>query len=233
MEFLKKIPITFKGELHDVRLINFTVEADEIRSNIPNPLIPLVHNNRAMISMVDVELKHMRPAFFPDNLHFSYRHVAFRVLIDDREYHNLDEPHGIFFLNSFTNKKRIILGGQWMTKFNLNFALISGDETSLSLKRENKFMEYRINPDFRPDNSPQALEIKSHVAPLDRAYSIIGNSIYVLQIQREEWPIEPVTCDYFNTTFFESAKLEAAFYIKKPISYEWLSPQKITSRLRE
>ena len=54
MNLLKRIPIHYKGELHDVRLINFSVDLDEIKDNVPAKIKVRNFNNRAMISMLDV-----------------------------------------------------------------------------------------------------------------------------------------------------------------------------------
>lgn len=62
---LRRIPIHYKGELHDVRLINFTVDMDEIKGKVPSHIKPRDFKGRAMISMVDVKLKNMRPAIMP------------------------------------------------------------------------------------------------------------------------------------------------------------------------
>ena len=122
MSLLKRIPIHYKGELHDVRLINFSVEMEEVLDKIP-PMIKIRNfGGRAMISMVDVKLKNMRPAGMP-LLHFNYRHLAFRLLIDDsRNNHGVNK--GIFFFRSFTDKPFIVFGGTLMTDYNLETAKI-------------------------------------------------------------------------------------------------------------
>ena len=57
MNILKKLPISFKGELHHIQLINFSIDADEVASFIPKEIKIGRINGRAMISMVNVELR--------------------------------------------------------------------------------------------------------------------------------------------------------------------------------
>ena len=87
----------FIGELHNVRLINFSVSLEEIMPFVPNQLKILQDKGKAIISMVDVQLKNMKTKSLPF-FKFGYRHIAFRVLLED----NATEPKGVFFLQSFS-----------------------------------------------------------------------------------------------------------------------------------
>lgn len=74
MSLLKRLPIQYRGELHDVRLINFSVAIEEVLQKVPANIKVKDFNGRAMVSMVDVKLKNMRPVPFPF-VRFNYRHV--------------------------------------------------------------------------------------------------------------------------------------------------------------
>ena len=87
MSLLKRIPIHYKGELHDVRLVNFLVPMEEVMKGVPANIKIRNFSGRAMISMVDVKLKNMRPVAMPF-LKFNYRHIAFRLLVDDSQYND-------------------------------------------------------------------------------------------------------------------------------------------------
>ena len=91
----------FTGELHNVKLINFSVNLEEVLPFVPNQLKILQENGKAIISMVDVQLKNMSPKILPF-IKFSYRHMAFRLLIDDSGMNSEHEPKGVFFLKSFS-----------------------------------------------------------------------------------------------------------------------------------
>lgn len=223
MNALKKIPIRYKGELHDVRLINFLVSKEEIQPMVPADIKIRDFNGRAMISMVDVRLKKMRPAALPF-LRFSYRHIAFRLLVEDRQRNN-GVNKGIFFLRSFTNNPMIVFGGKLMTDYNLETATIEEKGNEVILTQGNKKLRYCVN-DF---SSVPNDELKTTIGALDRAYSVLGNSVRVTQIQREKWPIQLVNCSGFENTFFSAADFQGAFRVPETIYYEWLPPKAFAS----
>lgn len=225
MDFLKKIPIKYIGELHDVRLVNFTVELDEIKSKVPHLLRVRNFKGRALISMVDVKLKNMHPSFVPSLFHFNYRHIAFRLLVEDSVYNN-GTNKGLFFYRSFTDKPLIVAGGNLLTDYNLERARITEKENDVELFQNGKYVKYSIeNPMENPGEQMNSL--KEVVGALDRAYSVSGNRLRVTQIQREKWPIQPVDCISFENTFFDTAKLEGAFRVFETIYYQWLPSKNI------
>jgi uncharacterized protein YqjF (DUF2071 family) len=223
MDALKRIPIKFLGELHEVKLINFSVERDELKGAVPEKIKVRDFNGRAMISMVNVKLRNMRPAFVPA-FRFNYQHVAFRLLVDDAGYNNGTQK-GIYFLRSFTNKPLIVWGGSLITEYKLEKAEILDAGYAFRLSKGSKYIRYHIE-----EKEPEInLQLKITIGALDRAYSVLGNDVRVTQIQREKWPIEPIVCDGFETNFFESARLEGAFDVKETIYYQWLPPKKVMS----
>ncbi|MBL7697878.1 MAG: DUF2071 domain-containing protein [Chitinophagaceae bacterium] len=223
MNLLKRIPIHYKGELHDVRLVNFSVDINELKDRIPSTIKIRNFNGRAMISMVDVRLRKMRPVFFP-LFKFNYRHIAFRVLVDDSEY-NAGTSKGIFFYRSFTDNLLIVSGGRMLTDYNLESAHIEENESTVTISKGNNFVKYCF------DNSSVEGDDKllTAIGSLDRAYSMLGDSIRVTIIQREKWPIKPVSCSRFENTFFKTARLEGMFRVFETIYYDWLPPTKVTS----
>lgn len=224
MSFLKKIPIRYIGELHDVRLINFSVDIKEVKDKVPNSIKVRDFNGRALFSMVDVKLKNMRPSFVPSAFHFNYRHLAFRLLIEDASY-NGGLNKGIFFFRSFTNKPLIVTGGKLFTDYNLELADIYEKKDLVELRQNIHKVTYRISnsPVSIPSGSEE--ELRKTVGALDRAYSLLGKSLRVTQIQREKWPIQSVKCTDFENTFFETARLEGAFRVFETIYYQWLPPK--------
>jgi uncharacterized protein YqjF (DUF2071 family) len=224
MDFLKRIPIHYTGELHDVRLINFSVALDEVEGRVPAAIKVRNFDGRAMISMVDVTLRNMRPVGLPF-VHFHYRHVAFRLLVEDSEY-NEGENKGIYFFQSFTDKPLMIAGGKLLTDYNLEFARIEdrGDEVYVS--QGEKHVRYTVNG--VGDNNNGALKVT--IGALDRAYSVLADKIRVTQIQRKRWPIQSIRCSGFENTFFKTARLEGAFRVFETIYYDWLPPKTIVAQ---
>ena len=224
MDSLKKIPIKYLGELHDIRLINFSVDLDEVMRKVPDQMRVRDFNGRALISMVDVRLKNMHPSFAPF-LDFNYRHIAFRLLLEDAQY-NAGINKGIFFLRSFTDKKLIVMGGSLLTSYNLEMAVISEKGNEVQLSQDEHHIKYSIGDQvIAPLKTVQ--ELQTTVGAIDRAYSFVEHQLRVTQIQREKWPIQPVACYDFKTTFFETARLEGAFRVFEVINYQWLPSKKV------
>lgn len=221
MSLLKRIPIHYKGELHDVRLVNFLVPMEEVMKGVPANIKIRNFSGRAMISMVDVKLKNMRPVAMPF-LKFNYRHIAFRLLVDDSQY-NDGISKGIFFLRSFTKSPFIALGGTLMTDYNLEMADIEENGNEVILTQGSKRVKYCLNDLCSIPN----VELKTTIGALDRAYSILGNTIRITQIQREKWPIQLVDCNGFENTFFKAAEFQGAFRVPETIYYEWLPPKAV------
>lgn len=219
MNFLKNIPITYVGELHDVKLINFSVLKSEVLPMVPERIKVRDFDGRAIISMVNVKLKHMRPKGFPKSLSFNYQHVAFRLLIDDSEMSD-GESRGIYFLKSFTNNPTIVWSGNLVSHYKLSKADIH-DIYGFDLWQSDKYVRYHLNE--KPCDCLR--ELKPTIQCIDRAYAVHKNHMVRTMIQRQKWPIEPINCIGFETNFFKSANLLGAFCVKEVIDYQWLPAQ--------
>ena len=209
--------MVFKGELHKVKLINFTVDIEEVKDLIPNGIEVFQENGKAIISMVDVHLKKMRSSWIP-LLKFSYRHVGLRLLINDKSINGNVEPKGVFFLKSFSEHLPLNWAGNLIGNYNLTFGKIKECLDAVSLKIKNKFINYALDPYELIDKNT---DLFNKIKRIDRAYSKENGNIYVTQIVRKEWPIEPIKCYHFATNFFKTAHLIGAFQVKKPIIYQW------------
>ncbi len=223
MDFLKRIRIQYKGELHDVRLINFSVDMEEVSDKIPAKINARDFNGRALFSMVDVRLKNMHPVFVPSFCHFNYRHVAFRLLVDDSAY-NDGVNKGIYFYRSFTNIPVIVAGGKLLTDYHLELAKIEEKNGEVIISQGKRRVTYCIDNAIEAPATENA-GLKMTVGALDRAYSVLGKTLRVTQIQREKWPIQSVACSGFENTFFKTAKFEGAFRVQETIYYRWLPPK--------
>jgi len=223
MNFMKRIPIKYLGELHEIRLVNFYVDMEEVRPLVPERIRIRDFNGRALISMVNVMLRNMHPSFLPGALNFEYRHIAFRLLVDDSGL-NGGEAKGIYFLRSFTDKNLIAAAGALLTDYRLEPAAIHNIDRMLELKQGERFLNYALDPGAVPAADPQLLQT---VGALDRAYSLRDEELYMVRILRERWPLRPVECYLFETNFFKTAQLAGAFTVDETIRYEWLPAQAV------
>lgn len=225
MDMLKKLPLTYVGELHQVRLINFSVEKEEVLPLLPAGLALRDYRGRALISMVNVQLRRMRPGFFPRPLHFNYQHIGFRLLVDDARY-NGGAAKGIYFLRSFTDKALVVQGGSWFTNYKLEQAQLENRNGSFALRQHDHYLRYQLLEQEPPAGDAG---LQDMVGALDRAYAYIGHTLVRVQIMRERWPIVPVRCEGFATNFFRTARLEGAFQVREMIPYRWLPPQPVAA----
>lgn len=219
MDLLKRIPLHFKGELLDVRLINFTVDIDEVTPLVPEYIKVRTFNGRAMISMVDVKLRNMRSTVLPF-LPFNYRHVAFRLLVDDSHY-NSGESKGIYFIRGFTPSLLLVAGSTLLTDYKLSVATIDDNDSRVTIAQDEKYVQYNLTEGTPPDDE----QLKNTIGAIDRAYAVLGNRVRVTQIQREKWPIKTVNCTDFATNFFQTARFTGAFRVFETIYYDWLPPK--------
>lgn len=225
MKLLKQLPITYKGELHDVKLINFSVGLEEVLPLVPEGIKVRDFDGKAVISMVNVKLRYMRPTGLPKGLSFDYQHVAFRLLVEDGPL-NGGEDKGIFFLKSFTDKPAIVWSGNLMTNYRLTHAKIK-ENGIFRLEQGEHFIGYRLTDETTSEDK----NLKCMIGAIDRAYALEEGSLMKTQIQRETWPIQWVHCTGFETNFFKSAELLGAFEVKEVIHYHWLPPVPVDNQV--
>lgn len=226
MKSLKNLRLRFQGELQDIHLVNFSVEAAELAGRIPEPIRPRTTAGRALISLVDVSLRNMRVQAAWTPFRFHYQHIGFRVLVQDAQW-NSDHAHrGIFFLQSFTDRPAIAWAGNLLGNFRFETAHLANYPAGLRLEAGKRWLHYHLaGPLLHPDVHIQSLQ--AQIGDIDRAWAVVGNELRKTQILRERWPLQPMNCIRFGTNFFETARFEAAFRVPEPIHYTWLPPETV------
>jgi Uncharacterized conserved protein (COG2071) len=226
MSALKNMRLQFTGELHEIHLVNFSVDPAELRDLIPAPLkLRLVHG-RAMISMVDVHLRNMRATskLFP--FRFAYQHIGFRVLIEDARWNAEKSNKGIYFLRSFTERPFMAWAGNLLTNYRLENAELVDFPAGLEMQAGDQFLKYHLaGPDLTPDS--KLLELQQTIGAIDRAWAVENHELQKTQIVREKWPLLPMKCTRFSTNFFETARLEGVFKVPEKILYTWLPAESV------
>jgi hypothetical protein len=231
--FTRTLPLRFQGELHDVELVQFSLDPDEARANLPEPFSPRIVGGRALVSVVNVRLVGMRPRWVPRLLTFGFRHIAIRMMIDDRPFSGTGEERGIFFLRSFTEHPLIAFGADWLSHYRLTRADVhpAGASGGWEICQGDKVLRYRLDePGERPDgtmfDSWEDAEVP--VASLDRAYAVDRRGdAWRTVIRRPDWPLVPASVRDFRVDFFESARLEGGFRVAAPVPYVWEAPERV------
>ncbi len=222
MNIFKRLPLSYCGELHRPLLINFSVDMRELKGLVPPQIQVRDFNGRALISLVNVDLWNMRPLPLAGPLQFNYRHVALRLLVSNGSDEN-DRHRGIYFLRSFAARPWIVRTGRLLTEYKLERAAIRHRTSSLDVFALSGYIRYRLGRVQSAQSASTALQ--PVIAALDRAYSVIGSRLCVTRIQRNAWPLQPVECLAFETSFFSTARLEAAFQVPAVIQYTWQPPR--------
>ncbi len=220
MRALKKLPITYTGTLHDVRLICFSVPKEEVLPKLPNGIIPIIENGRIMFSLVSVNLTGMQANVMP--IPFNYHHVALRMCVADAEHNDSGEDQGVYFYQSYTDNYLMVTGGRILTNYNLEQSQIRISDPEYSVKSDQDFLRFAIDI-----SSPKigSTELYDRVRSLDRAYFVSGKHLYRTRITRSDWPVKWADCYAFETNIFQDVLVEGAFYIDRPIDYKWNKPE--------
>jgi uncharacterized protein YqjF (DUF2071 family) len=233
MGYLGTSPLTMVGELHEVLLVNFSLPEGLLRERIPAPLVLDLLGGRAVISMVSVKLRWMRPSGLPKLLGFHYHHVAYRVVV------NGPKERGIYFLRSFADKRFIVAFGNALSEYQFERAGITYEErdgqmslgvtardparTAISARLSTERGELPRGSSF-----PDLSAAKEFTGPLTRAFSVSKKgAVTKVEIAREAWPIQPLTLESFANSEFPEAKPEAAFCVREPIHYRWKRAVKV------
>ena len=218
--------LQFQGELHEIHLVNFSVDVEEVASRLPAPLRPRVSAGRALISMVDVHLRNMRAqsAWLP--FRFHYQHIGFRLLIEDAQWNAEHSHKGIFFLDSFTDRPFLAWAGNLVANFRLQPAQLLNYPSGLTVNCGDRHLHYHLAGPVLEEND-RLTELKSKIGAIDRAWAVVGDELQKTQIVREKWPLQAMNYVRFETNFFESAKLEGVFRVPETIHYTWLPAETV------
>ncbi len=221
MKLLKDLPIGYTALLKDIRLVNFVIHPDELQNYISQLPLVLI-DNKPVISLLDVTVSKLKPSFLLNTFNFTYRHIAFRLLIKDGVLHDDNVNRGIYYWKSFTNRSFIVRAGRLFTNFNFEKARLECSDQKFILKKHHKFLSYTLD-DLPVENNHH---LRETFVNIDRAYSLNHQQMKVTKVRRNDLPLEPVNCTQFKTNFFETAEFICAFQVKDVLEYEWLPPQK-------
>lgn len=231
--FTRTLPLRFQGELHDIELVQFSLDPDEARRHLPEPLAPRIQDGRALVSLVNVRLVGMRPRWVPRRLTFGFRHVALRMMIDDRPFTGMGEERGLFFVRSFTEHPFIAFGADWLSHYRLTRADVHATGGGWEICQEDKVVRYRLSePGGRPEGPlfTDWARAEVPVASLDRAYAVDRRGdVWRTVIRRPDWPLVPMGVQDFRVDFFDSARLECGFRVAVPVPYVWEAPERIAA----
>jgi len=230
----RALPLSFRGQLFDIKLVQFSLDVEEARRFLPKGFEPLTLRGRAIVSLANVQLQRMRLTWMPRALGFNYRHVAFRFLIEG----GVSEAPGIFFVRSFTDRPLLARAADWLTYYRVVPARIENTPDGMTLRQGGRCVSYRLasgasEPHLHGPSIETWSEATGIVQPLDHAYGVTPRGrVIITRVLRPGWPIRPMEVVEFSTTFFETAKLECGFRIDQPVPYVWQAPRDVIAPKR-
>lgn len=229
---LRRLPLAMRGWLHGVELVQFSLDAAEARAALPPALEPRLFGGRALVSLVNVDLRAMRPRGTPRALAFRYRHVAFRVLVEDGWAHADGRPRGVFFAGSFCDRPLLARLANELSDYRLAPAAIEAGPAGLAVRGAAERLSYALDPGAAPRlRGPLFSDweaARAAVGSLDRAYAADARGeLRVTRILRRSWPLEPLAVRSLATDRFETARLECAFRVPEPVEYTWLPARRV------
>jgi hypothetical protein len=236
-----KIP-TIIGTIDRRILINYQVDKDVLTKYLPDPFRPKLVNDKGVVGICLIRLKHIRPKGLPKIVGISSENGAHRIAAEWTE--NGYTKEGVFIPRRDTSSKlnslaggRIFPGVHHLADFSVDekegnyfVEFTSDDNTFLSI-RAKETTEW--NKDSVFENLDCASDFFEKGA-VGYSPGKIGETFDGLELQTYEWKVMPLTISEVRSSFFEdeaifpkgSVKFDNALLMKS-IEHEWKSLKKI------
>lgn len=199
------------AELHQVRLIRFSVDPDEVQEQLPAGLRAHSVNGRAQLSFLHVEFRRKQPLWLPQAGGKSERYAAFQLMVTNSANTNA----GVHVLHTFTDKRLIQLTvTDWIDR-KPRAAKFQALDTMLELRAGEHYLNYAL------DFGKMATNATTPLNAIGKAYTLCRRLVSGNLFQPDQWPLRQVDSYLFETNFFSSAALIGAFVVDAPLRYEW------------
>jgi uncharacterized protein YqjF (DUF2071 family) len=216
---LKDLPITLAGKLHDIEIVHFTVDMDEMKQHIPAPLKVRSVGGQSLVSLVNVTPHNMGPRLLPPIMRPTYQAFLFRTVLEDAEYNEEKKDLGLYFTAVRSPNFMARAGLQLFTDIVVEACETTRTGNRVELKTGERFVRYEFDEQAPVTPDP---EIEDIANALDRAYTVNDEGVVRrVVIERYRWPLKQVHCKEFSTNFFRSARLRACYKVDEVIDYVW------------
>ena len=207
-----RIP-TIKGIIERRILVNYVADPIVVQKILPVPFQPKLYNNKAIVGICLIRLKHIRPKGFPAAIGISSENGAHRIAVQWQEHGKMKE--GVFIprrdtsshVNAFVGG-RIFPGCYFQATFDVkeqddyyHVSFKSSDGTSISIC----------------GNKTEKLDTTSIFQSLDNAsdffkagsvgFSPNGNKFDGLELRTFDWKVQPLHLTSIHSSFFEDETL--------------------------
>lgn len=238
-----KIP-TIIGTIDRRILINYQVDKDVLSSFLPSPFRPKLVNDKGVVGICLIRLKHIRPKGFPKAFGISSENGAHRIAVEWTQNNRIQE--GVFIPRRDTSSKlnaaaggRLFPGVHHLAKFSVtekdqdySVAFTSDDHTFLSIKAQ-ETTDWNEQSVF--DNLDCASDFFEKGA-VGYSPDKRGETFDGLELKTYQWKVKPLNVSEVRSSFFEDETIfpkgTVTFdnaLLMKSIEHEWKSLKEIKS----
>lgn len=204
-----KIP-TIHGYIDRRILINYTIDPETARKNIPSPFRPKLYKGRAIGGICLIRLKNIKPKGLPDFIGISSENGAHRFAVEWDEDGTVKE--GVYIprrdtsslINSYAGG-RIFPGRHHHAKFSVeeingrySVGFVSEDNTSLAIEALEAH-EYPKNSVFSTIDEVSVFFEKGCVG-----YSPNKNGFDGIKLSTYNWKVSPLKILNIRSSYFEN-----------------------------
>ncbi|HVG31728.1 MAG TPA: DUF2071 domain-containing protein [Pyrinomonadaceae bacterium] len=233
-----KLP-TIEGIIRRRLLVNFHVDAEVVKRQLPARFRPKLQEGRAVAGICLIRLEHIRPKGLPEMIGMSSENGAHRIAVEwDEDGQTLE---GVFIPRRDTNSTfnhlfggRLFPGVQHAASFEVEE---SGTEISLSMKaRDNSVrveVEGRVAQNLPSDSIFKSLADASRFFEKgSRGLSVTADPqrLDSIALRTDQWRVEPIDLKRVYSSYFAdesrfpagSAVFDHALLMRN-IAHEWLN----------
>lgn len=233
-----RIP-TIHGTIRRRLLVNFRIDAEVARRQLPEPFRPKLHGGYAVGGICLIRLEGIRPKRFPHLLGLSSENAAHRFAVtwsDARGTHEgvyIPRRDSGSLLNQLAGG-RLFPGEHHPARFRVND---SGERVELEMESSDASVAVRVAGTTVPDFAPESIfgslaEASAFFEPGSVGYSATRGGVRMdgVELRTRRWEVRPLHVERVESSYFDDrARFPAgsiAFdcaLIMRDIEHEWHS----------
>jgi len=246
MEACPSVPWLTTVQTHwlDAVSLNYAVDVDAVRTLLPRPLEPEIHEGTAWVQLLVSRLREMRPQGLPPLFGVNFHQASYRVAVSYKSLSGRVRRGG-YFIRSETDHGVMRALGNRLLEFRFHdFGLAKmgltrrGERLTLSIAPTVGAPHGEVDVDFdtRPGQAAPRGSVWRSIEqvrePLVECFDAFGVDpsgwVYVLTIDREPWRERWAVPTVRRAAYFESgplghgaARLASALHVPVPCAYRW------------
>jgi hypothetical protein len=207
-----KLP-TLHGLLDRRILINFTADPGVVQQVLPSPFRPKLYQDKAIVGICLIRLKHIKPKGWPDFMGFSSENGAHRIAVEWDEGGEVKQ--GVYIPRRDTSSKlNVLLGGRVFPGAHhlANFTVREGNGNYhvdfISADKERISIDAKEATTLNANSIFGTLEnVSDFFEKGSLGYSPKKDKLEGLRLQAYQWKVRPLDVTDVQSSFFENEKL--------------------------